>query len=54
MVIQVGEFELNTQTTFSEALFNYVPGDEIDVVIQRGEEQITVTVTLGDRSEALS
>jgi 2-alkenal reductase len=54
VVIQVGEFELNTQTTFSEALFNYVPGDEIDVVIQRGEEQITVTVTLGDRSEALS
>ena len=54
VIVQVGEFELNARTTFSEALFNYAPGDEIDVVLLRGEEEITVTVTLGDRAEALS
>jgi 2-alkenal reductase len=54
VIIKVGEYDLDGQTTFSEALFNYAPGDKVDVVIQRGDKQLTVSVTLADRSEALS
>jgi 2-alkenal reductase len=54
VITKVGDYELDGQTTFSEALFNYLPGDDVDVVIQRGDEELTVTVTLGDRAKELS
>ena len=53
VITKVGEYDLDGQVTFSEALFNYAPDDEIDLVIQRGDEEITVTVTLGNRAEDL-
>jgi S1-C subfamily serine protease len=54
VITKVGDYELNAQTTFSEALFNYKPGDTIDVVVKRGDKDMTVSVTLGDRSKSLS
>ena len=54
VITKVGDYELNAQTTFSEALFNYKPGDTIDVVVKRGDKDMTVSVTLGDRSNSLS
>jgi 2-alkenal reductase len=53
VITKVGEFTLDSQTTFSEALFNYAPGDDIDLTIQRGDEELTVTVTLGNRATEL-
>ncbi len=54
VITKVGDYELNAQTTFSEALFNYKPGDTIDVVVKRGDKDMTVSVTLGARSKSLS
>ena len=54
MITKVGDYELNGQTTFSEALFNYKPGDKIDVEVVRNGKTMTVSVTLGDRSKSLS
>lgn len=51
VIVQVGDHELNAQTTFSEALFNYEPGDTIELRINRSGEELTVEVTLADRSE---
>ncbi|HRA49139.1 MAG TPA: trypsin-like peptidase domain-containing protein, partial [Thermomicrobiales bacterium] len=49
VITKVGDYELNAQTTFSEALFNYKPGDKVDLEINRGGKSITVTITLGER-----
>lgn len=49
VITKVGDYELNAQTTFSEALFNYKPGDKIDVVIDRSGKTMTVSITLGER-----
>jgi serine protease Do len=54
VITKVGDYELNGQTTFSEALFNYKPGDKIDVEVVRNGKTMTVSVTLGDRSKSLS
>ena len=54
VITKVGDYELTAQTTFSEALFNYKPGDTIDVTVVRDGKDMTVKVTLGDRSKALS
>lgn len=53
IITKIGEYELNAQTTFSEALFNYAPGDEIDIEINRGGDEMTVTLTLGERPQEL-
>jgi 2-alkenal reductase len=49
VILRVGDFELNAQTTFSEALFNYEPGDTVELEIARGDETITTEITLGER-----
>ena len=54
VITKVGDYELTAQTTFSEALFNYKPGDKIDVELVRDGKTMTVSVTLGDRSKSLS
>ncbi|MDQ2683783.1 MAG: trypsin-like peptidase domain-containing protein [Chloroflexota bacterium] len=51
VITRVGDYELNGQTTFSEALFNYAPGDTIEMEINRGGDEITVEIELGDRSD---
>ncbi len=53
VITQVGDFALDGQTTFSEALFNYAPGDTIDLEINRNGDEITLEITLGDRGDFL-
>jgi 2-alkenal reductase len=54
VIVAVGDYDLDAQTTFSEALFNYSPGDEIELAINRGGDEITVDITLGDRSDFIT
>ena len=44
---------IDQQTTFTEALFVHDPGDTVPVTIQRGDEELTVDVTLGERPSDL-
>ena len=53
VILSVGDFELNAQTTFSEALFNYAPGDTIELTVLRDGETISTEITLGDRPSDL-
>lgn len=53
VILQVGDFELNAQTTFSEALFNYDPGDTVELTILRGNETLSEEITLEERPEDL-
>ena len=54
VITKVGDYTLNADTTFSEALFNYKPGDKVDVEINRAGKTETVTVTLGERPADLN
>jgi 2-alkenal reductase len=49
IVLSIGDFEINAQTTFSEALFEHEPGETVDVRVLRDGEEITLSLTLGER-----
>jgi 2-alkenal reductase len=40
---------ISRETTFIEALFQFQPGDTIPVTVQRGDEQLEVSVALAER-----
>jgi len=54
VITKVGDYTLDAQTTFSEALFNYKPGDKIDVVVNRNGDEKTLKITLGERPQDLN
>jgi hypothetical protein len=47
IIIKFGEKKISNIYDFTYALGDYVPGDTVDVVVQRGEEEITFQVELG-------
>lgn len=49
VVVAIGDTEINQDTSFSEALFQYEPGDTVDVTIVRDGEELTVEITLAER-----
>ena len=53
VILAVDGQEIDQQTTFTEALFVHDPGDTVPVTIQRGDEELTVDVTLGERPSDL-
>jgi 2-alkenal reductase len=40
---------IDQENTFSEVLYAFSPGDTVEMTIQRGEEELTVEVTLDER-----
>jgi S1-C subfamily serine protease len=53
VILAVDGQEIDQQTTFTEALFVHDPGETVPVTIQRGAEELTVEVTLGERPSDL-
>lgn len=53
VILQIGDFPLNAQTTFSEALFNYDPGDTVTLRINRDGEEQELEITFDERPEDL-
>ena len=49
IIVAIGDHKLDAQTSFTEALFAFKPGQTVPVTIQRGAGQRTVQVTLGER-----
>jgi 2-alkenal reductase len=49
VIVSVDGQEITRSDPFIEVLFQHQPGDTVSVVLQRGEEQVTVEVTLGER-----
>lgn len=46
VVIQMGDNQINSVEDFSNALGTYKAGDQVKVVVKRGTEMVTATVTL--------
>jgi 2-alkenal reductase len=51
IILQIGDYPLNAQTPFSEALFNYDPGDTVTLLIIRDGEEQEIEITFGERPD---
>jgi len=49
IITRIGDHEVTDLYAMTGALAAYKPGDVVDVVVRRGEETLTFTVTLGKR-----
>lgn len=49
IITRIGEHEVTDLQAMTNALAAYKPGDVVDVVVRRGEETLTLSVTLGRR-----
>jgi S1-C subfamily serine protease len=48
-MIKFGDAVINNLYDYTAALGNYKPGQEVEVVVKRGTEEITVKVLLGTK-----
>lgn len=51
IITRIGDHPITNLTDMQNALTSYKPGDVVTVVVRRGEEEKSFTVTLGGRSE---
>jgi S1-C subfamily serine protease len=49
IIIEFGGRKISNIYDFTYALADFVPGDIVDVVVKRGEEEITFTVELASK-----
>jgi 2-alkenal reductase len=52
IVLAIDGKPLGFETSLTVVLFDYMPGDQVTVALQRGTEQLEVTATLGERPAA--
>jgi 2-alkenal reductase len=51
IILAIGGQAIDSRTSFSEALFNYRPGDAVPVRVLRGGDELDLNVTLGERTD---
>ncbi len=51
IVVSLGGVQVVDLTSYSNALYARKPGDEVDIVVMRGTERVTLHVTLGRRGQ---
>ncbi len=49
LVVLLGGATVSDLTSYSDALYAHKPGDEVEIVVLRGSERLTLRVTLGRR-----
>jgi aminopeptidase YwaD len=49
IVVELGGKEVTDLQSYSDALYSHQPGDEVDLVVQRGSERVRLRVRLGRR-----
>ena len=52
IITRIGDYALDQDTSFINALFNNQPGDSITIEIVRGSESIQISVTLGETNSS--
>ena len=50
IILELGGKKITSESTLSKLIQQYYPGDTVDLKILRGEEGLTVTATLGEKS----
>jgi serine protease Do len=49
VILKVGSHDVDSADDLADAVSGSHPGDHVDVVLQRGSQQMTVTVGVGQR-----
>ena len=49
IILKFGNVEVNDIYGYMYAMSGYKPGDEVDVIVKRGEDEVTLNITLGSR-----
>jgi serine protease Do len=49
VIVAIDGQTIDAQNTFTEVLFAHKPGDTVEATVQRGDQQVTVKVTLGTK-----
>ena len=48
IILRVGEYTMDEEHSYLNSLFNYQPGDQVEIVVLREGEELSVSVTLGE------
>jgi len=48
IMVRVGDAVIDEDTSYINALFSYQPGDQVNIHVLREDQEITVSVTLGE------
>lgn len=51
LVVSLGGSQVTDLTSYSNALYAHRPGDEVEIVVMRGPDRLTLRVTLGRRGQ---
>ncbi len=51
IIMQIGDKPLGEEYSFINALFNYQPGDNVQIEVARGDKTLELMVTLGEASD---
>ena len=49
MIVELGGKAITDLYTYTDALFAYAPGDQVEIVVLRAAARVPVRVTLGRR-----
>jgi S1-C subfamily serine protease len=49
VILSIDGQVIDAQNSFSEVLFSHKPGETVEAAIQRGNDEMTVQVTLAER-----
>ena len=52
IIIAIGEFETPTMTRLTRAIRTYDPGDTVEIVVRRGRQELTLTITFDEKPNA--
>lgn len=50
IIVGIGEIQLDNEHSFINALFNYDPGESVNLKVLRGQETLVLPITLGETS----
>ncbi|MBN2502961.1 MAG: trypsin-like peptidase domain-containing protein [Anaerolineales bacterium] len=51
IILSIGDNHLDEEISFINALFDYQPGDQVQVEVARGNQTVEFTITLGEASD---
>ena len=49
IIVSIGEYETPTMTRLTRAIRTYDPGDTVEMVVRRGRQEITLTITFDEK-----
>ena len=52
VIIAIGEYQTPTMVRLTRAIRSYDPGDTVEIVVRRGRQELTMTITFDEKPNA--